>query len=74
MSLFTKSKLRVIAGISFLLALIVGWFGAQQSMIRYGPPEMINNNQVGAGKIMIAALVLLLIPIVSLTVSFFRKE
>ncbi len=76
MRIFTKSNLRKISAISFLLTLVVGWLGAQRSMIAYGPPEMMKNNPdpFDAGKLILSALILFAISLISLILSFFKKE
>ena len=76
MSLFTKVKLRIVALVSFILTILIGFLGAQRSMMAYGTPEMMASNPdpFGAGKLMIAALVFLIITIATFVTSFFRKE
>jgi hypothetical protein len=76
MSIFTKARLKIIALVSFILTIITGWLGFQQSMMAYGTPEMMASNPdpFGAGKLMIAALVFLIITVVSFVASFFKKK
>jgi len=76
MNIFTKARLKIIAWVSLVLTLITGWLGVQQSMMVYGTPEMMANNpdQFGAGKLMIAALVFLVITIVSFVASSKKKK
>jgi len=75
MSIITKLTLRIIAGISFLLAMVSAYFGAQRSMMAYGPPEMMNQpDPFGAGKLMVASLLLLVFSILLSIASFFKKD
>lgn len=76
MSWITKTRLRITAGMSFLITLIVGWLGTQRSMMAYGTPEMMANNPdpFGAGKLMLAALIFLIVALATFILSFFKKE
>jgi hypothetical protein len=75
MSIFTKARLKTISLVSFILTLITGGWGFQKSMMVYGTPEMMSRpDPFGAGKLMIAALVFLIITIVSFVFSKTKKK
>lgn len=73
MGFFTKARLKTISIVSLILTLITGAWGFQKSMVIYGTPEMMSRpDPFGAGKLMLAALVFLIITIISFI--FFKKK